>query len=140
MSLGNKVDPKEAEEAACSAVLYPKLLANKYGLVRPAWLHNMLVSLKLKSRGYCYHWTQDMLTYLNSKGFNSLQMHWGISGRDSYFEHNSVVITSNDGTFEEGILLDPWRNSSILYWNRVKDDKEYTWMEDTERTKRFRGL
>jgi hypothetical protein len=62
--------------------------------------------------------TLDLKTY---------EFHWGVAYRGSDLrEHNTVVITANGYGFEQGIVLDPWRNSGELYWVGVKEDK-YPW-------------
>jgi hypothetical protein len=43
-------------------------------------------------------------------------------------EHNSVVITATGQAFENGMVLDPWRNSGNLYWDLIKMDT-YPWQE-----------
>jgi hypothetical protein len=69
------------------------------------------------------------LVLLELKNF---QLHWGVAHRGSELrEHNSVVVTARGQKFEEGIVLDPWRNSGELYWARVKNDR-YPWKERNE--------
>jgi len=119
----------EAERIAQEALNYSAYLAEEYELVQPAVLHNVFVRLGFKDRGLCYHWTEDLMRRLKSLELKAYQLHWGVAYRGSELrEHNSVVITAKDHAFEEGIVLDPWRNSGELYWALVKSDR-YPWQE-----------
>ena len=119
----------EAERIAQEALNYSAYLAEEYDLVQPAVLHNVFVRLGFKNRGLCYHWTEDLMKRLKSLDLKAYQLHWGVAYRGSELrEHNSVVITAKDQAFEEGIVLDPWRNSGELYWALVKSDR-YPWHE-----------
>jgi hypothetical protein len=128
-ALNDRANPAEAREVAETAVTYSNHLAAEYRLVRPAVLHNVLVRMGLKDRGLCYHWTEDLLQRLQQLKLKNYQLHWGVAHRGSELrEHNSVVITALGQNFDEGIVLDPWRNSGELYWTRVKSDR-YPWKE-----------
>ena len=119
----------EAQRIAQEALNYSAYLAEEYDLIRPAVLHNLFVRLGFKDRGLCYHWAEDLMRRLKSLELKAYQIHWGVAYRGSDLrEHNSVVITAKDQAFEEGIVLDPWRNSGELYWALVKSDR-YPWQE-----------
>ena len=127
--LNRHSNPIEADRIAQEAFNYSAYLAQKYALVRPAVLHNVFVRLGFKDRGLCYHWTEDLMRRLKSMQLTAYQLHWGVAYRGSELrEHNSVVITAKNQAFEEGIVLDPWRNSGELYWALVKSDR-YPWQE-----------
>ena len=119
----------EAGQVAHTAITYSSLLAEEYELIRPAVLHNVLVRVGLKNRGLCHHWTEDLMKQLELLELKSYRLYWGVAHRGSELrEHNSVVVTANGQLFEEGIVLDPWRNSGKLYWILVKNDR-YPWKE-----------
>ena len=127
--LNGQTDVAEAEKVAHTAVTYSSRLAREYRVVRPAVLHNVLVRAGLRERGLCHHWTTDLMQQLELLQLKSYQLHWGVAHRGSELrEHNSVVITASGQRFEDGIVLDPWRNSGKLYWARVKNDR-YPWQE-----------
>jgi hypothetical protein len=129
IGLGPPADRGEAHRVAATAITYSIYLADRYELVRPPILHNLLVRLKIKERGLCYQWTEDLLRRLQELRLTSYQLHWGVAHRGSQFrEHNTVVITANGQPFENGIVLDPWRDSGELYWVRVDRDS-YPWRE-----------
>ena len=128
-ALNQQTDLLEARQVAETAITYSKQLAEEYQLVRPAVLHNVLIRVGLKERGLCYHWTEDLLKQLQSLDLRTYQLHWGVAHRGSELrEHNSVVITARSQAFENGMVLDPWRNSGDLYWALIKSDR-YPWKE-----------
>ena len=127
-TLGHTVRREEAECVAGCAYDYPRVLAAKYRVVRPALLHNFLVNSGFKQRGLCYEWAEDLLAQLQACRLESLELHWGIARADTVREHNSVVVTARGQPFDEGIVLDPWRRSGRLVWSPVAVDK-YPWVE-----------
>ena len=128
-ALDREVDPVEARRVAETAIAYSIYLANEYEVVRPAVFHNILIRLGLKNRGLCYHWTEDLIRRLQTLDLKTYHLHWGVAHQGSDLrEHNSVVITAKGQAFDNGIVLDPWRNSGDLYWARIKTDR-YPWRE-----------
>lgn len=128
-ALDHNIDESEAGKLAETSIDYSLFLADEYRLVRPPFLHNILVRLGIKNRGLCYHWTEDLMERLNSLELKSFSLHTGVAYRGSDLrEHNSVVVTARGQRFAEGIVLDPWRNSGNLYWIHVSADR-YPWEE-----------
>ena len=128
-ALGDETDYSEAKQLAQISINYSLFLADEYRLVRPPYLHNMLVRIGIKDRGLCYHWAEDLLERLTSLELKSFILHRGVAYKGSDLrEHNSVVVTARGQDFNEGIVLDPWRDSGDLYWTRVKIDR-YPWEE-----------
>jgi hypothetical protein len=122
-------DGREARLVAKTAIRYSAHLAQEYHLVRPPLLHNLLVNLKLKDRGLCYHWAEDLLQRLEELELKNYRLHWAVAyGGSLLREHNSVVITANGDAFEQGMVLDPWRHSGKLFWAPVTKDR-YPWKE-----------
>lgn len=128
-ALNSQLNIVEAGRVAQTAMYYSSYLAEEYELVRPAALHNVLVRIGLKDRGLCHHWTTDLMKQLELLKLKSYQLYWGVAHRGSELrEHNSVVVAARGQRFEEGIVLDPWRNSGELFWTLVKND-HYPWRE-----------
>jgi len=128
-ALNGQTNIAEAEQVAQTAIQYSSYLAEDYELVRPAVLHNVLVRIGLKDRGLCHHWTVDLMEQLERLELKTYQLYWGVAHRGSELrEHNSVVVAAKGQRFEEGIVLDPWRNSGKLHWILVKNDR-YPWKE-----------
>jgi len=131
MTLGPNIETSEARFVAREAVLYPKVLANRYQLMSPPLIHNVLVNYGKRPRGLCYQWTHDMGKQIN-KPMKSLQFFHGVAFRRNYWkEHSTLVVTAKGKGVPDGIILDPWRHSGNLFWSRVRDDKKYPWVEFT---------
>ena len=129
---------QEAEELANLAVTYPKVLANRYRLVSPPLYHNFLVNTGQRKRGLCFHFVEDIMQEINKHNFKSFNFRWGRANADELDEHNVIVVTGNkNSNFNDGIILDAWRNSgNLLFW-RVKDDPKYKFTEWAEGNRRI---
>lgn len=127
ISLSEKIDNEEAKNASYEAIRYSKFLANKYKIIKPALFHNTLINLKIKEKGYCYHYANELMKYLQEKKFENFYFIRAVANRGEYFEHSSVVLTRDDISFEDSIILDAWRNSGELFFTKVKNDKKYKW-------------
>jgi hypothetical protein len=126
--LGPATDPDEARRVAHAAVIDSYRLAEDYRLATPARWHNLLIQVGLRERGLCFHWTEDLMKRLQALNLRTYRLHWGVAHRGSdLYEHNSVVITASNQAFEDGLVLDPWRNSGDLYWATVREDG-YPWV------------
>lgn len=128
LHLSPEVQEQDAAAVAALAYDYPRELAQQYRLVRPPLWHNLLINLRLKKRGLCYQWAEDLMTKLQSVEIRSLELHWGVARPGSFREHNTVVITAPQQPFTSGIVLDPWRQSGTLFWGAVTNDI-YPWTE-----------
>jgi len=122
---------------AYEALLYPQILAERYGLVYPPTFHNFLINTGLKERGLCYEWSEDMITHLKNLKYHSFDLRWGVANKGEFNEHNSVVVVAKGAPFRTGILIDPWRHSGVLYWAKLDDDPEYKWVENLERSRYY---
>jgi hypothetical protein len=128
-TLSDNIEITEARLLAETSISYSLFLADRYRLVRPPFLHNILVRVGLKDRGLCYQWTEDLMKCLASLELKNFSLHQGVAYRGSDLrEHNTVVVTAKGQEFSEGIVLDPWRNSGDLYWGAVRTDR-YPWEE-----------
>lgn len=125
--LAGTIDERDALLVADTAIRTSMALAKQYELVRPPLWHNFLVNQGVKKRGLCCDWTTDLLKQLRKLDQKSFDFHWGIAHADTPWRiHNTVVATGKGQAFDEGIILDPWRNSGRLFWARVKADR-YPW-------------
>lgn len=131
MSLGPDIVPSEANFVAREAVLYPKILANRYKLMSPPLLHNVLVNYGKRPRGLCWQWTHDMGKQIN-RPMKSLSFYHAVAFRRNYWkEHSTLAVAAKGKGVPDSIVLDPWRNSGVLFWSKVKDDKKYPWVQFT---------
>ena len=131
MSLSPDIVASEANFVAREAVLHPKVLANRYRLMSPPLIHNVLVNYGKRPRGLCWQWTHDMGKQIN-RPMKSLQFYHGVAFRRNYWkEHSTLVVAAKGKGVPDGIVLDPWRLSGELFWSHVKDDKKYPWVQFT---------
>jgi hypothetical protein len=128
LALDPGVSEKEARGVAQSAVTHAALLGRRYRVVRPPQLHNILVKFGWKERGLCYHWTEDLLKHLEELNLRHLQLQRVVAHRGSDLrEHHSVLVTSREKSYREGIVLDGWRGSGNLFWAPAGEDR-YPWV------------
>jgi hypothetical protein len=134
LDLGDAIEPGEAREAAIIAIEYPLLLADEYEITDSPLMHNFLVNIGVKPRGLCVDWTHDLLVRLQQERFRSLKLHWGIANYDSAFriEHSTVIISARHRPMQQGLVLDPWRQSGQLFWAKTLEDPEYQWTPHAE--------
>lgn len=134
LALDANVERSEARRAATIAIEYPLELAEQYEIDDSPLVHNMLVNLGLKPRGLCVDWTADLITRLREERFHSLDLHWGVANHDSLFriEHSTVIISARNHHLDQGVVLDPWRNSGNLFWSPTLEDPGYEWHPHAE--------
>lgn len=116
----------EAEKIAKTAMEGFEDLKKKYGMLKPAFLHNILINTKLKKQGFCWHWTRDLRKRLEPLDLKEFDLVWVTAHEGKIREHNSLVVVPHGQSFEKGILLDGWRRSGTPYWVRVSKD-HYPW-------------
>jgi len=129
-SLSPEVSEEDAKAFSHAAVLYPHYLAERYELVAPPKFHNFLITVGLKERGLCYHWAGDLTDYLQKQNFKSFDLYRAVVEQGNLGEHNAVVVTAKGQPFSEGIVLDAWRDSSDLFFKKVDEDREYSWVQN----------
>jgi len=72
--------------------------------------------------------------YLKQKKYPHFAFHLAGAHIGEYWrEHNTLVVTAKNGRFEDGIVVDPWREEGKVFVSRLKDDKAYTWVHRPER-------
>ncbi|MDO6587102.1 hypothetical protein Q4543_16425 [Salipiger sp. 1_MG-2023] len=139
--LGPQVDPDEARRMARIAYDYPLRLAVEYQVEDRPIIHNMKVNQGLKPRGLCYQWADDLESRLSAEGFQTLELQRAIANSESAIriEHSTVIVTAPGASLYDGIVLDPWRNGGVLFWDKVRDDTRYPWLPREEVFKRKRA-
>ncbi|MBT5001110.1 MAG: hypothetical protein HOI86_06555 [Tateyamaria sp.] len=131
--LGPSVSAEEASRASYIAHTYSLQLAKEYNVTTSAMAHNQLVVHGLRKRGYCNHYTEDLSKRLKQEDFRTLTVHWAVSPPAPLrIIHHSVIISPRGGTIDDGILLDPWRNSGVLFYSKPQDDERYDWRTRAE--------
>lgn len=125
VTLAPDVNPGEAEQVSVTAHTTSRRLAREYRLVWCAGFQNLLINMGKRERGYCGHYARDIGERLKELRLKTLVLHWGACFAGTMDENNGLVLTARNQPFEDGILLDGWRNGGRLYWCRVKDDSAY---------------
>ena len=127
------VSPPESEERMREAgeiakAIIPAFgeLKQKYHMIRPAGLHNILVNMGLKKEGFCWHWTRDLRGRLLGLDLREFNLLWATAYEGKLREHNTLVIVSKGMGLSDGLLLDGWRNSGTPFWTRISTD-HYPW-------------
>lgn len=128
MSLGPNINLDEAIEVAHDAYVYPLYLAREWNLTWPPMVHNTLRNANVRTKGLCTDWAAAMLEHMRRKNLRSFDLYWAVAYRgDAWREHSTLLVTAKGQPFDTGIILDPWRNSSKLYWLRHVEDPAYEW-------------
>lgn len=110
-------------------------LSNEYGIAGSALIHNALVNMGVKEKGFCYHYIDALWTMLRRERWQHFDIYWGAAYEDTFRENNGLVLTAKGKPFDTGIVIDPWRTASRPYWHAVKGDR-FPWVEvkDVDRT------
>ncbi|WP_319546483.1 hypothetical protein [Ruegeria conchae] len=126
--LGPEVDPREARRAAEISYAYSSQLKQDWKVTDPAIIHNAKVINGFREKGLCNDWAQAMTTRLKQESFRTLDLHWVTSPPTAFrIIHHSALISAKGAPMDEGIILDPWRNSGVLFWAPVREDTKYNW-------------
>jgi len=113
---------------------YTAVLTQRFRLTRPPIWHNFLVNVRLRQAGLCYHWSDALYRHLTHQHYPHFAFHLvGANIGEYLFEHKALVIIAKGGAVEEGVLIDPWRNSGRLYFAPLSKDSAYHWIHRKER-------
>lgn len=127
IALSPSVRPSEARLLAKEAVRVSQDRRQQWRVSGPALFHNVLVNTKIKPRGLCYQWAEDLFLALYPLRMETLELHWAESRVGTWREHNCVVVTARGQAFTEGTILDAWRHAGRLFYGPVKGDR-YPWV------------
>lgn len=131
-------DPGDATRLAVAATRTLAELQPRYRPVRPPHLGNLAFHLGLRDRALCCHWVEDLLRALLAVEQDAFELHWGVAHFGSRLrEHSAVVAVPRGGAFEEGLVLDAWRDSGRLHFVRVDRDR-YPWRPHPSDAERHR--
>jgi len=103
-------------------------LTKEFEMTSPPQYHNFLVTIGVREKGLCYHWSDALYNYFTTQNYPSFEFHLvGANIGEYWSEHNSLVIVVKGMPIEEGIIIDPWRKGGKLYFSKVKEDEKYIW-------------
>jgi len=127
-SLGSTVPQSEAMQLSKDIFYKTQKLTEEFELTTPPTFHNFLVTVGVREKGLCYHWSDALYVYLSQKPYASFEFHLvGANIGEYFYEHNALVVVAKGGKVEEGIIIDPWRDSGELYFSKVENDASYRW-------------
>jgi hypothetical protein len=133
-SLDSNIPRSEAMQLSKDIFHQTQWLTKEFALTSPPVFHNFLVNVGLREKGLCYHWSDALYAHLSKKQYDSFEFHLAGANIGKYFyEHNALLVIAKGGKVEEGIIIDPWRNSGALYFSTVKSDVDYRWQHRPER-------
>ena len=136
--LSRRVDPNEAKLLADCAYATVAQLRKEYRMFATPIFNNFLVYHGWRKRGYCYHWTEDLLLALDKLKLKTLELHWADTYRDTWRENNCLVVTAKGQAFEHGMILECWRHFGHLRWNLVPSDQD-PYYENTKWAEKVRA-
>lgn len=117
----------EAEAIALQLVATTRDRAQHYRMVGSPLFNNALIKTGVRSEGgYCYHWTRDLVTALQSVPTQYYVVQWAVAAPGQVTENNAVLLTARAGAVESGLVYDAWRGAGKPFWRLVRDD-HYDW-------------
>ena len=131
VALAPDVDPGEAELVSVTTHTAARSLAREYRVVGNAGFQNLLIHLGIRQRGYCGHYTRDIGERLKELRLKTLVLHWGAAFPGHERENNCLVVTARNQPFEEGIIMDAWRDAGKLFWSPLIKDTTYHMVGNT---------
>jgi hypothetical protein len=127
-SLDSTIPQDEAMNLSKDIFYKTQQLTEEFEMTFPPQFHNFLVTVGMREKGLCYHWSDALYLYLSAKQYNSFEFHlMGANIGEYFYEHNALVVVAKGSKIEEGIIIDPWRDSGELYFSKIKDDPNYVW-------------
>lgn len=123
VALAPDVDPGEAELVSVTAHTATRSLAREYRFVKG--FQTFLINIGKRQRGCCADFTRDIGKRLKELRLKTLVLHWGAAFAGTMDENNGLVVTAINQPFENGILMDGWRNGGRLFWCALKEDSAY---------------
>lgn len=133
-SLDSNIPKKESDVLSKEIFGETAHLVKAFDLTAPPLWHNTLVNLGLRKKGLCYHWSDALYLHLKKGKYAHFSFHLaGANIGEYFFEHNALVISKKAEGIENGIVIDPWRDSGKLFFSKVKEDTAYQWSHRTDR-------
>ncbi len=112
----------EASQLAETAHTEAAEAARRFRVDTPAWMHNLLVNVRLKPGGLCWQYMDCLHARLAARRPRHFQLHYGVQARsDVFLEHNCVVVTAPGAPFSSGLVLDPWKSPGALLVHPVSE-------------------
>lgn len=136
VKLSPSVSPDEARRVTFTAYTAGRQLAAEWRMVWPATMQSFLIHIGARKAGHCFHYANELLLRLDALKLRTLELHWAECNPREFDEHNVIAVTARGQPFQQGILLDNWRNCGRLVWGPVKGDAPYRWNENKDELSR----
>lgn len=117
----------ESSRLALGLAVETARLREVYNSISMPIVQNMMISIKVRQRGACKHWAEDLLAWLSQQPRKFFSVTWGQAHAAKFTEHNTAVIFPIGSDFQHGLLVDPWRTSGKLFWVGTTKDPHYPW-------------
>lgn len=121
----------EADRISYEVIQVMYRYRKEWKMLNLALFHNMLINMKIKDKGFCWHWVEKYLETLRPIGFKHFDLHWGVAYEANLRENNALIITRHGAPFESGLAIDSWRSSGRPFWRLVKKDR-FPWVKRDE--------
>ena len=127
-SLDHGVSQTEASQLSKDVFYKTQQLTEEFEMTSPPQFHNFLVTVGIREKGLCYHWSDALYLYLLGKNYDAFEFHlMGANIGEYFYEHNALIVVAKGGKIKEGIIIDPWRNAGELYFSKAGNDPKYIW-------------
>ncbi|QQL46002.1 hypothetical protein [Sulfuriroseicoccus oceanibius] len=114
----------EADQLARVAVSEGEAFAQKFGVVRPAWLNNCLVNIKLRERGLCWQYMYHLYWAIEREQPEYFTLRCAVRDQGRLFhEHHAVALSAKGESFANSLILDPWQDCGRLIWFRPSGER-----------------
>jgi len=134
LTLSPDIPESEAARLARDVMAQSEALNRKFERTSPPWVHNFMVNTGIKKQGLCYHFSDGLYRYLIQRNYPHVTFHLvGAHIGEYWREHNALVITANGQDVNEGIIVDPWRETGRVFVSKLKEDRAYVWKHRPER-------
>lgn len=133
-SLDENISKAEAMQLSRDIFEHTEKLTKEFNMTSPPLWHNFLVNVGIREKGLCYHWSDALYISLSKKQYSSFEFHLMGADIGKYFlEHNVLVVVAKDEKVEDGVIIDPWRDSGKVYFSKVSEDTKYQWKHREDR-------
>ena len=125
----NKLTALDQEASMLAVNLFAEIarLKTQYKSFFIPTVHNLMIGLKIKKRGACKDWAEDLLTYMRPIERHYFTVTWLEANPKKVNEHNVATIIPGTQPVSTGLIIDPWRTSGKPFWIKVTDDHHYHW-------------
>ncbi len=98
-----------------------------------AWMNNRMVNsvFTFRERGLCWHYQHDMYRELRRRKLSYFRIGCCVRDRNKGSEHHCVYLAAGQGSWPQGIIVDPWLwngRLEVIYPESIPTDR---WAEET---------